>query len=136
MPSVRIMRIDIGETEKSFNINGVAFSKARLAELFPEWGCDLQAFYRYLLIMPFFATTKDPATAPGKAGKYAILKARRIYPSVGLNEDDSAIVAFMHVAAQMGNLKLPEELGLITDQCHDQICDCGEKKSPRRETLH
>src|SRR5882757_724308 len=70
--NVTMLKMDISETPKAFNINGITFSKKRLAELFPGWGCDIKTFYRLMIIMPFFASQKRVEEAPTVTGKYAI----------------------------------------------------------------
>ena len=133
--NVTMLKMDIHETPKAFNVNGITFSKKRLAELFPGWGCDIKTFYRLMIIMPFFASQKSVEEAPTVTGKYAISKAKRIFENIGL--DDASILPFMQIAAQLGELQIPECLDDITEQCHDQICGCGAKVSPgTKSTLH
>jgi len=128
------IKVDIHETAHAFRLNGVTFSKRCLAELFPIWGATDESFYRFLVIMPFFAETKEIGDAPTKVGNYAIAKSKRLLESLKLPHD--AIPAFMAMAAQLGNLD-EEDAGDIALQCHDAICKCGKKKSPvAARTLH
>jgi hypothetical protein len=129
------MCIECNETSAAFRVNGVTFSKRKLAEFFPQWESNAETFWRYLLIMPFFAETKQMDEAPTKVGKYAIFKAKRIRKAIGLPIE--AIRPFMIMAAQMGHIS-EDNFGMVADQCHDHICDCGVQKSPRKDgkTLH
>ena len=126
--NVTMLKMAINETPKAFNVNGITFSKKRLAELFPGWGCDIKTFYRLMIIMPFFATQKKVEEAPTSTGKYAIAKSKRIYETIGL--DEGSLLPFMTIAAELGDLQIPKCLDDITEQCHDQICGCGAKISP------
>lgn len=123
--SVETLSVNIHEMKHAFNVNGVTFSRKKLAELFPSWGDSLESFYRFLCIAPFLSETKEVEDAPSSVGKYAIFKAKRIQKALNLYED--MIPAFMVMAAKMGNLE-DDHIGEISDQCHDQVCNCGKKK--------
>lgn len=133
----RAIRIDINETKHAFRINGVTFAKKKLSELLPLWGDDVDSFYRYLVIMPFFATSKDVGSAPTPLGNYAIAKSKRIFDTLEL--DNNAIPVFMMMAAQMGHIEeegFSECLSDLSNQTHDAICNCGVKKSGRIKSGH
>ena len=123
-----VMCIECNETPKAFRVNGVTFSKRKLAEFFPQWESNTETFWRYLLMMPFFAETKEVSEAPTKVGAYAIFKAKRMQKAIGIYNE--AIPAFMIMCAQMGKIS-EENFNTIAEQCHDHICDCGVQKSPR-----
>lgn len=123
-----VFALAINETPKCFNINGVAFAKRQMRELFPNWGDTQQTFYRFLVIAPYLADRKNPEETGKPAGKYAVLKARRIMKELKL--PDVAIVPFMMACAQIGQIT-PENFGALADEIHDATCDCGVSKTPR-----
>jgi hypothetical protein len=122
------MCIECHETDKAFRMNDVVFSKRKLREFFPQWEANAETFWRYLLMMPFFAETKEASEAPTKVGYYAIAKAKRLQKAIGIY--DHAIPAFMIMAAEMGNVS-EGNFNMVANMCHDHVCDCGVKKSPR-----
>jgi hypothetical protein len=124
----KVSCIHVNESVAAFNINGVTFAKKYLRELFPSWGDSDNSFYRYLVMVPFLAETKEPEDTPTPIGFYAVAKAKRIQKALDVYGDD--IVGFMMMAAHLGNID-PDNFGAIADQCHDNICNCGKKKSPQ-----
>ena len=125
---MQAMCITVNEMPHAYRINGVTVAKKHLRELFPSWGDSQDAFYRYLVLVPFLAETKEPEDTPTKTGFYAVFKAKRIQKALEIYGD--VIVGFMMVSAQMGHLD-PDSFGMIADQAHDNICNCGVKKSPQ-----
>lgn len=124
-----MMRIEVNEMKHAFRVNGVTFSRKRLLELFPMWGDKETTMYRFLVIAPFLAETKEVEDAPTEQGRYAIYKAKRLHTALGLDgEDRQTIPAFMMAAAQMGELPV-ERIGEIATAIHDSTCGCGVKKS-------
>jgi hypothetical protein len=140
MHTSAMMKVEVNEMKHAFRVNGVTFSRKKLGELFPEWGNEIQTLYRFMVIAPFLAETKEVSDAPTELGRYAIAKAKRIHEALAFPDRD-AIAPFMMMAGQMGKID-PDDFGDIATALHNNICGCGKDKrldsiiDRARRTLH
>jgi len=98
-----VMTVSINETSKAFNVNGVPFAKRHLVNtLSKNSEGDLQKMLaKFLVIVPFLATSYTPHENARESIKYGAIKAKRLYKALGITEDNT--VPFMLVAlAQAG----------------------------------
>lgn len=131
MDDLVAIKVEVNTMAHAFNVNGVAFSRKYLSEIFPAWGDSEETFYRFLVMVPFIAETRDIDDAPGALGRYIVYKAKRIYKALELPRD--AVGPFMLASCQMGEFN-PENMKDIYDAMHDIICDCGVVKG--RQPAH
>jgi hypothetical protein len=102
-----VMTISINETSKAFNVNGVPFAKRHLVNtLSKNSEGDLQKMLaKFLVIVPFLATSYTPHDDANESIKYGAIKAKRLYKALGITEDNT--VPFMLVALAQAGEDIP-----------------------------
>lgn len=102
---MQTMHIEIEESAKAFRINGVTFAKRHLINTMTKPDDDLEKkLARFLVIVPFLATSFTPAEGASDSIKYGAIKAKRLYKALGLNEDNA--MPFMLVCMQQAGADL------------------------------
>jgi hypothetical protein len=91
------LRIEINETSKAFRVNGVTFAKRHLKSLEKGTNGDTEKLIaKFLVIVPFLATSYTPKPDASESTKYGVYKAKRLYTALGITDDNT--VPFMLVA--------------------------------------
>jgi len=88
---IGILRINIGESEHAFRINGVTYAKRHLLATMKkrEDGDIHKTLARYLTIVPFLATAYTVSENASESIKYGSIKAKRLYKALELNEENT-----------------------------------------------
>ena len=140
-----VMTVSINETSKAFNVNGVPFAKRHLVNtLSKNSEGDLQKMLaKFLVIVPFLATSYTPHENASESIKYGAIKAKRLYKALGITEDNT--VPFMLVALAQAGEDIPgvsqsiREAGFYESgevDIKEPSFPEGSRPSPAKRTLH
>jgi len=131
MQEIGVMHVSVEQAEHAFRINGVTVAKRHLVNKFrKDQNNPEKLLSKYLVIVPFLATSYQMPDNADDSTKYAVAKAKRLYKALELNDDN--IVPFMMVFMQQaGN----ETIDSIGDQLQASF-EPGSVKSPGKRTLH
>lgn len=146
---VHTMRIEVNETAKAFRVNGVTFAKRHLEKTISA-GCngDVQKMLaKFLVIVPYLATSFELSDKASDSVKYGAIKAKRLYKALEINEDNT--VPFMLIFMQQAGMEPAEGVPALGREMRDAgfnnmasaaSFQDGERDNvvsfPRKPTLH
>lgn len=99
----QIMLINIEEAAHAFRVNGVTFAKRHLVNTMAKDtnGDTSKMLAKFLVIVPFLATSFELPENASESVRYGTLKSKRLYEALKITEENT--VPFMLVAmAQAG----------------------------------
>lgn len=103
-----VMHICIEQGEKAFRINGVTFAKRHLVNtLAKNTNGDLEKMLaKFLVIVPFLATSYTASEHASESIKYGAIKAKRLYKALGITDENT--IPFMLVCLQQAGESIAE----------------------------
>jgi hypothetical protein len=111
MRELPAISVEINETRKAFRVNGVTVAKRHLENTLKFNHDDPEkTLARFLVIVPFLATSFTPDERASASVKYGAAKAKRIYEAIGLNEENT--IPFMLVALKQAGEDVPNVITL------------------------
>lgn len=114
-----VIAMEVNTTRKAFRINGVTFAKSRLGEIFPGHDIDDEAtFCRYLTVVPFLNQKFGEEDYTSPTAKYAIVKAKRIWQALGIDQDEGT-VAFMLIMMSKASNGTVDDIDSANDLVRD-----------------